>query len=133
MVHAADFGRLRDQCARSPALQMLIHEAGVLDITLRRDWAVLRSIEGMERRVGGSREASAPAIADLANKNFHACVALPASHGHTELSDEACRMAETAPTDVLHIEWVVADSSTNVIDAGEMRVTGRIRQGRGCT
>lgn len=133
MVHAADFGRSRDQQARSPALQMLAHEAGAWDITLRRGWAVLRLVDGVERRVGDPLWASVQATTDLANKNFHACVALPASHGHSELSDEACRKAETPPTDVLHLEWVVADSSTNVKDAGEVRVTGRIRQGRGCT
>jgi hypothetical protein len=126
MVHAADFGRSRDQHARSPAIQIFAQEASESDVTLRRDWAALRPIEGV---AGRGRKA----ITDLANKNFHACVERPASVGHSEPLYEACRTAEGAPIDVLHLEWVVADASTNVIDAGEVRVTGRIRQGRGCT
>ena len=134
MVHAADFGCSRDQRARSSArLQMLANEAGASDVKLRRGWAVFLPIDGVGRRPGELRRASALATTDQSNKNFHACFAMPASLGHNRTSDDTCRMVETAPIDVLHLERVVADISTNVIDAGEVRVTGRIRQGRGCT
>lgn len=133
MVHAADFGRLGDQYAWSPASQMLAREAGASDVTLRHGWAVLCLMDGVERHPWEMLRVSASAIRVQTNKNFHACVAAAVSLGHGATGGEACGAVVCDEGDALYLEWVVADCSTNVINAGEVRVTGRIRQSRGST
>jgi hypothetical protein len=129
MAHAVDFERLRDQHAQFSPLQRLDRESGGSAVALR----LSRPADGVTRHPREALMASAPTVTNPANKNFHARVGLPASRAHSEPPYKACRTAETAPIDVLHLEWVVAEGSTNMIDAREVRVTGRIRQGRGCT